>query len=276
MPSHEEAISTLVRYWQQGGRETVLDEWRHGERRRNHDDFFWKTLFEGAMVDGDARHQPKRAKDHDKFEILTSFDQVQEMVATGVYPREIRAFLAPGKKGIGHRWGRYPNGRIYKFLAAAPDKILHSYGGVEKAGTDLLRQDGYDVAKRFLNPVLPMSWKKSQSNFLMMLSIPDWKDDLAVDVRIKNVARAWSMLLGEKVNVNNHAAVVDFFRTIILPELPTRGDCPANLWELDRAMFNAHSIDQAFAEALGLPSAKRQGKSQKSSFCQMKARASAS
>jgi len=245
-------FAALDSFWYRNGRARVAAEWQAGIKRQDSKDFFWSVLLDGALLDGGVA-QLGRAMGHPKYGVMSNFAAIT-CLGQDAYEDELESFLRPmAEGGMGHRWGaRRPAGRIFRLLAGAPLKIIAAYGSVDAAGAGLLKAQTYTAAKTWLDAVLPPSWEKNRSNFLMNLSLKVSVDDLAVDVRLKNIAAAWSALMSRSLDTKDHAQVKDYFRNQILPYYLASADGPKNLWSLDRAMFAAYADDPAFATALGL------------------------
>lgn len=102
--------------------------------------------------------------------------------------------------------------------------LVTSMGGPEAAKRLLFQQPDRDAKIRFLK-TFPGIGDKYARNILMDVYHEDFRDSIAVDVRIKEISTRWGLVFG---NYTDHEA---FY-------LSVAQSAGLNGWELDRLMFN--------------------------------------
>lgn len=117
---------------------------------------------------------------------------------------------------------RMPNRKAGFILSCF--KALNDLGGLKQAKQKLLSAEGRDGKMKFLQQ-LPGIGPKYARNIMMDVYHEDFRDSIAIDVRIKAISEALGL------NFKKYQEHEEFF-------LDVAGAAGLNGWELDRLMYN--------------------------------------
>lgn len=189
-----------------------LDSLKAWERYMERPDFLWHFLLQSFGTMGRASGWAGLSKPENynriTYEALTALPASQRLAVAESACRDGKVRMPVIKAG---------------YIVGCFDRIKQ-LGGPEAAKKQLLEQPGRDAKIQFLK-TFPGIGDKYGRNILMDVYHPDFRNSIAIDVRIKDI----SQFLG--ISFPNYAQHEQFY-------LDTAHEAGLNGWELDRLMFN--------------------------------------
>jgi hypothetical protein len=192
-----------------------LDKWKaEGAARWNQPDWIWESLLLALSTMGNARgvELVDNPKLHDpiRYKSLLRCARDQRLA-------RLRRSLKDAKKV------RWPDKKT-QWLAENFERI-RADGGPGAVKQALEESPGREGKIAFLRSFRGIAEKYSR-DMLMDVYHPDFRESIALDVRVKNVSKALGLQFA-----NNYYAEEEFFRSV--------ANCAhINGWELDRLLFN--------------------------------------
>ncbi len=208
------SLTSLARELAQ--RDDVKQRLANSKSRANElerDDFVWYELLLSFSTMGNSRGKHGLIDNEENF-ARVQFDRLKRLSSSEARLAEFREVLHLAKV-------RMPEKKAV-WLLAAFDRIA-AMGGLNGAKAELEKRNGREGKIQFWREFDGIGEKFSR-NIMMDVYHPEFRDSIAVDVRIKKIAKTLGL------NFRNYSDAEEFF-------LSVAHQAGMNGWELDRMMY---------------------------------------
>lgn len=190
-----------------------LDELKKGHSEIERDDFLWHFLLQSFSTMGRSSGWQGLIGNKDNYNQIT-FNALSEL------SNEKREAVV--KSVCRHAKVRMPDKKA-KFILGCFNAV-NDMGGLKQAKQNLLSAEGRDGKMKFLQQ-FPGIGPKYARNIMMDVYHEDFRDSIAIDVRIKAISEALGL------NFKKYQEHEEFFLNVARA-------AGLNGWELDRLMYN--------------------------------------
>lgn len=189
-----------------------LDQWKSWHDQLARPDFLWHFLLQSFATMGGI------AGSHGLIDNESNYSKVRYELLARLWPDARALQVEQTCRAAKIRWPAVKA----RYILGCFEKIKE-LGGPKAAKRTLLAQQGRDAKIRFLK-TFPGIGDKYARNIMMDVYHEEFRDSIAIDIRIQAVSSAWGL------SFRSYEEHESFY-------LAVAADAGLNGWELDRLMF---------------------------------------